>query len=72
MRRLLREELGRIKKERKEVGGWKEEFKKMREEVKEEMRGGVKKQEEMLKIGLVEMRRELRKREKNGEWRERN
>lgn len=39
MRRVLREELGGIREKIKEVGGWKEEFKKLREEMKEEMWG---------------------------------
>lgn len=52
-----------IRKVLKEAGDWKEDFKKLREEVKKEMIGRNKKQEEMLKRGLDEMRRELRERD---------
>lgn len=43
MKKLLREELTETRKELKEAGDWKEDFKKLMEEVKEEMKGGIKK-----------------------------
>lgn len=61
--RLMRDEMREMMKELKELKdmkGWKEEIKAMRREIKEEVRGGIKKQ---LKKEIEGLKKELRERE---------
>lgn len=66
VRRLMREELGKVMKEIREVKSWREEVKGWREDMRGKIRGGLREQGKWLRKELEGMRKELREREVEG------